>query len=167
MSFIQRAVLITCIFSMVSLTACSSKIEPIHVELKQSENYSEFQNQAIEDQEVTREEYDQGFLNYQSCMEGIGFPLIDVQEINLQYDYSYQTEAKEQGGDECYFNEFSQIHLGWSIRPEVAELSPESKTIKSCLEKHSIEPAASHLERLAQFEASGIDIEACLTNEKE
>lgn len=155
---------IALLFGLVACTPGAPATEPgaTHTgTLLGNEEVSAFQQEALSDGEVTREEFDQAFDNYRRCMEGIGYPLIDVVEKDLQYDFSYPEEATAHGADECYFYEFAQVHGGWSLRPEVAELDPLSPVIRECLLAHGITPEDTHIKRVDQVLAHGL-LDECI-----
>ncbi|MFT4233173.1 MAG: hypothetical protein QM606_10420 [Leucobacter sp.] len=119
------------------------------------------QRKALDDNEVTREEYEAGFRRFQGCMEEAGYPVSDPALVNDVYSYSFPDDARETAYSKCYPFEFQYVDAGWQLRPEVLENSEESKLIKACLESLGMDPAETHMERVDQFMALDISLEEC------
>jgi hypothetical protein len=120
------------------------------------------QEAALIDGEVSREEYEAGFQRFQSCMDGIGYPLAGVSEVNGVFDYSYPSVADHNGALECYSSEFKLIDRAWQTKPEIMEQSESSRIIRACLIDHGVKPESTHIQRYEQFLELGIDPSECL-----
>lgn len=155
---------IAIVISALALVSCSdSNSDPKTLStLGQDElNLSEGQRMALADDEVTREEYDAGFRRYQACMEGLGYSLGSVKEVDGVLQYSVPVVSEDEGGSACYEREFSLIDQAWQTRPEILEQSESSRIIKACLVDNGVDPAGSHAERLEQISANGINPMTC------
>lgn len=119
------------------------------------------QKAALEDGEVTQEEYEQSFQRFQACMEGIGFPIGGGETVDGVIQYSVPVVSDDAGGTECYVHEFEFVDRAWQTKPEILEQSESSRMVKACLIRYEIEPAETHLERWEQILENNIDPASC------
>lgn len=82
---------------------------------------------ALDDEAVTFDEYQAGFLRFSDCMERAGRPLTDVElhPSTQLYTYAYD------GVDDCYERELYALDVAWQLdpgRPGFAE-SPDAREL--------------------------------------
>lgn len=150
---------------LAAMTSCSpaSSVSQGSSSLLSNEDVqiSDEQRAALEDNEVTREEYEAGFRRFQGCMDSKGYPLEEPTEVNEVYTFNFPAEAQDTAYLDCYPLEFQYVDAGWQTRPDVLEKSETSRMVKACLEHLGIEPADTHMERVDQFMTLDISLEEC------
>ncbi|WP_146237553.1 hypothetical protein [Georgenia satyanarayanai] len=80
---------------------------------------------ALDDREVTLDEYQAAFTRYQECLSGAGHELGSVIFDGQEYSYVVSTDAVESGADdECYRTEFSYVDMYWQTSDRLQDASP-------------------------------------------
>jgi hypothetical protein len=77
---------------------------------------------ALEDGEISRDEYDAAYRRFASCMDSGGAPLTEYPMEEDTYIFGYTDAAKQSGlYDDCYGYEFQGVDVEWQLaHPTVA-----------------------------------------------
>ncbi|ACZ23252.1 hypothetical protein Sked_33570 [Sanguibacter keddieii DSM 10542] len=153
----------TCLLIALLLltTSCSSTSPDTGPDGRTAEpERSAAQTRAVETGEVTADDYEQAFREFQACMADGGYEVSDSGMTGNVYDYSFPQAATGAGVYEpCYEYHFSEIDLVWQLANE--DFSYTTQLIKKCLLERGIEPQDTSREVNAQLDEHGISFGDC------
>ncbi|MDM4763575.1 hypothetical protein QT381_11200 [Galbitalea sp. SE-J8] len=109
---------------------------------------------AIDDGEISYDDYLPGFQRMATCMEADGYTLVHEGENNEIVDTSIP-DAAFPSYQECYAREFVEVDKTWQIYRE--NFGPPAHALSECLTERGEKPALTYLEKYQQFAALGLD----------
>jgi hypothetical protein len=119
------------------------------------------QSAALEDSVVSREEYDEGFRRYQSCLSTAGYELVDVKEEYQVITFGIPASAVDSGVDaDCYDKEFAQVDSTWQL--SVEDQGKYATIFGQCLADAGLDSGGTKVEKEQRLESAGITIDDCL-----
>ncbi len=115
---------------------------------------------AINDGDISADEYEAGFRRYRGCLAAAGYDLVINEEFNDTISYGVPAAAVESGVDqECYETEFSKIDEMWQLARE--DTSYSAQVLRDCLVANGVTPEDTMEELVEQIRESGIALESC------
>lgn len=118
------------------------------------------QGAALADQQVTKEEYDAAFRRYQSCMQNLGYELIDVRLSYGVWNYSTdQAMEDDPEAQRCLTEEFGQVDGVWQVANQ--DTSETAAFVRNCLEANGLRVPDTLVERQGVLDEAGIDVSNC------
>jgi hypothetical protein len=143
---------------LIVLSACAPRADAPSIEGEAA--MSPEQAAAVEDGEITPDEYEAGFQRFRACIEAGGYEVITTGEFNDTIEYAVLAEARELN-EACSELEFRQIDRMWQLARE--DTSWSAQVLKDCLTRNGISPEDTMEELVEQLENAGIPIDSCGT----
>lgn len=140
---------VVALLALAGCTAAPTSSGPIDSEV------SAEQLAAVEDDEVTQDEYEAGFQRFRACMSAEGYEVIVSGEFNDTLNYAIPDAAVQSGVDEvCYTREFRLIDMAWQVARE--DTSYSAQVLRDCLTENGITPEDTLKEMAQQAAEAGI-----------
>ncbi|KRC62316.1 hypothetical protein ASE14_00210 [Agromyces sp. Root81] len=118
------------------------------------------QKAALDDGEVTQDEYEAGYRRFVDCLSAAGFEILDNGIENDIHQFGIPEAAVASGDDaRCYGAEYEQVDIKWQIAHE--DTSKTAKIIADCLTAAGVTPKSSMAELQTQLEENGLTFEQC------
>ena len=115
---------------------------------------------ALQDGDVTWDEYQTGFAAYQACLSKEGYELVDPHIADDLMEFSVPGTAVESGADDaCYQYNWSQIDDAWQIAHQ--DTSASARLVAACLEANGIKPEQKYTDNVDLLNENGIDASEC------
>ncbi len=142
-----------------SLVGCSgSATAPARSPIEPS--ISAQQKNALQDGEISWDEYHAAFNAYQACLIREGYELVNPQVKGDLMDFGVPGGAVDSGVDDrCYDFNWAQVDRVWQIAHE--DTSESAQIIANCLRSKLIEPSRTYKENLELLRKNEIEIADC------
>jgi len=121
------------------------------------------QRQAVEDNRVTRAEYQTGFERYRGCLSAEGYQLESVEQSGPVLNFGVPSEAVSSGADDiCYLRHFKAVDMAWQMAHADDTLRDTTlRIINACLEGNGTGPAADMEQAEALMRDAGLTDKGC------
>lgn len=113
------------------------------------------QLEAVADNEISEDEYLQGFESYRACLAAEGFEIVVKEPRGDLLDFAIPDAAVQAGADaRCYGSDFKQIDILW--QQAHAETSDTVALLSDCLRTRGITPSGDVTELENQVRELGL-----------
>lgn len=116
---------------------------------------------ALEDGDVSEEEYTAGYRRLVACVTDAGYAIDEYGRPSTVYEFGIDAGAVDSGlFDECYDREFKAIDIVWQTEnPPWTEAGP---VLQGCLEDAGLSTEGNEEELKQRLVDNGIDVWVCL-----
>ncbi|GIT78934.1 hypothetical protein LLS1_06030 [Leifsonia sp. LS1] len=115
---------------------------------------------ALDDGDVTWDEYEAAFKAYEACLARHGYELDQPHISGDLMDFGVPSAAVDSGVDDtCYAFNWAQVDQAWQIAHE--DTSESAQIVAECLRSHGIVPSEKYTENLERLRGNGIQLGDC------
>jgi hypothetical protein len=130
---------------MVALSSCGTRgvhsESPAVYDSSARSRWSPALARAIADNQVTEQEYHEGFRRYAACLAADGFQLANVVDRGVRIDFAVPAAAVDSGSDaKCYASEFDPVDTLWQVTHDDPQVTDQ---YRKCLMGKGLTPPAS------------------------
>lgn len=121
------------------------------------------QRRAVEDNQVTRAEYQAGFDRYRRCLAERGHQLGAVDYSGLIIDYTVPGAAVDSGADTpCYQRQFRVVDMAWQgAHDDRTDDAANMRIVNDCLRANGLSPGLNPGEAMYLMMVAGLTDEEC------